>query len=103
MQFCLVSPNREAPGPQTWRLLSTDSRGTCTTEVVTLLADKTAYWSMHTQDRVSIEDSWVQLDLIQRSLIPHNVDGKEYQDLDDDLAEEGQLRDPLGDALSHAT
>jgi hypothetical protein len=45
---------------------------------------------MHTGDRVSVDSEWVQLDLIQRSSIPHNIQGKEDEDLGDDLAEEGQ-------------
>jgi hypothetical protein len=86
MQFCLVTPNREAPGPQTWRLLSTESRNDCTTEIVTLLAGPTAQWNMHVGDRVSIADEWVQLDLIQRSPPSHSKDEKKRRHIGDGLA-----------------
>ncbi|KAF2822991.1 hypothetical protein CC86DRAFT_409762 [Ophiobolus disseminans] len=91
MHFCLATPNRQAPGPQTWRYIEGDGIVDCTTEALTLVASSSEVWKLFPDDTVSIRD-----DLPLRS--GYEVDGKvlsvvdkvRLAELGDDLAEEGK-------------
>ncbi|KAF2023850.1 hypothetical protein EK21DRAFT_16053, partial [Setomelanomma holmii] len=54
MHFCLTSPNRQAPGPQYWRYISTDPFSNCATEIVTLSAMSTEQWKLFLDDIIVV-------------------------------------------------
>jgi len=87
MHFCLATPNRQAPGPQTWRYVEGDAVAGCKTDILTLLASSTEVWKVLSDDIVSVGD-----------VVPFRsgfeVDDKaRLEELGDDLAEEGKKRE----------
>lgn len=56
LHFCLASLNREAPGPQTWRLMSMRPHDDCTTETTTLLVSPSEEWKLHSNDDIVFGD-----------------------------------------------
>lgn len=58
MHFCLTSPNRQAPGPQTWRLTGKEE---CLTEKITLMVDASEQWKMRFDDEVVVRDDVAEI------------------------------------------
>ncbi|KAH4943182.1 hypothetical protein HBI79_014940 [Parastagonospora nodorum] len=56
MSFCLTSPNRQAPGPQTWRYIGSGGHVDCTTEVSTLSATASEQWKLRIDDEILFGD-----------------------------------------------
>ncbi|CAO2654042.1 Nn.00g107750.m01.CDS01 [Neocucurbitaria sp. VM-36] len=92
MHFCLATPNREAPGPQSWRYMSATTYTDCVTEIVTLLASPSELSKLHPGDEVSIGSGNYARgdDEVYRRLM--SVEGRIHEGLGDDLAEEGRLK-----------
>jgi hypothetical protein len=89
MNFCLASPNRQAPGPQTWRYIRPDNVASCTTEVVTLTAASTEQWKLHLDDESLFGDNLSKKTEFDQGTEFLSVDDKvRMLDLGDDLAEE---------------
>jgi hypothetical protein len=89
MYFCLASPNRQAPGPQTWRYIRPDNVASCTTEVVTLSAASTEQWKLHLDDESLLGDDMPVKTGFEQGNRFLTVDDKvRMSDLGDDLAEE---------------
>lgn len=102
MHFCLATPNREAPGPQTWRYMgpSKISRE-CTTEIATLLAaGPSELLKIHPGDTISFTNGGLARSTSSSS--SSNAESGGYnasmedeeeeevvESLGDDLAEEG--------------
>ncbi|KAF1915882.1 hypothetical protein BDU57DRAFT_556238 [Ampelomyces quisqualis] len=92
MHFCLASPNRAAPGPQTWRYIRPDDIPNCGTEVVTLAAKATEHWKLHLDDENMFGD-----DVLRRT-VSERDDAEELSaeekidtvDMGDDVATEGE-------------
>ncbi|KAF1848747.1 uncharacterized protein K460DRAFT_277935 [Cucurbitaria berberidis CBS 394.84] len=56
MRFCLATPNREAPGPQTWRYIAPMTYDDCATEITTLLASPSEFWKLLPGDEILMVD-----------------------------------------------
>ncbi|KZM28133.1 uncharacterized protein EKO05_0001151 [Ascochyta rabiei] len=92
LHFCLSSPNREAPGPQTWHLMSSRQHRECTTEVVTLLATPTEVWKLRSDDDIVFGNGQrLRQDSIRVGKFLGIEDVLSRMDLGDNIAEEGVL------------
>jgi len=56
MSFCLASPNRQAPGSQTWRYIAPGSHVDCTSDIVTLSATAGEQWKLRIDDEILFGD-----------------------------------------------
>jgi hypothetical protein len=97
LRFCLTAPNREAPTAQKWQYLPPSDPFDCTTEIITLSADSSNYWKVHTSDSIILGDP------SQPSISPDggaSFTGLQAKiralELGDDLAEEGNVSDYVG-------
>ena len=89
MKFCLQTPNREAPGPQTWRYSTLDD---CATDTIALIVDPREAWKLQPDDRLLLGNSIAQQDSHVQPRKPVTVEEKiRAYKLGDDLAEEGRL------------
>ncbi|PSN72476.1 hypothetical protein BS50DRAFT_658403 [Corynespora cassiicola Philippines] len=92
IHFCLATPNRVAPGPRTWRIMSSEE---CNTEILTLTAGLGDSWKLTSADTIEIGD------MIHRNEVGRQ-DGKFLGPIQgqipvfqgDDLAREGVLSQP---------
>ncbi|KAF1357631.1 hypothetical protein EJ07DRAFT_157625 [Lizonia empirigonia] len=92
LRFCLASPNREAPGPQIWRLMSSGPHNDCTTEIVTLLVSPSEGWKFHSDDEIVFgDDQRPQSADTRISKFLEDDDLLGQSDLGDNVAEEGVL------------
>ncbi|KAF2625778.1 hypothetical protein BU25DRAFT_460122 [Macroventuria anomochaeta] len=89
LHFCLASSNREAPGPQTWRLMSMRPHDDCTTEVITLLVSPSEGWKLHSDDEIVFCDE--RRGSIQVSKFLGNGNVLPRGNLGDNVAGEGVL------------
>lgn len=90
MRFCLASPNRQAPGPQTWRYVEGDEVGECTTQILTLLAASRELWKVLPDDDVFVGDDIPQKSGYEKTGKSMSVEDKvRLEERDDDFAEEG--------------
>lgn len=98
MRFCLSTPNRSAPGSQTWHYIAPNAPTPCTTEILTLLADAADQGKLHTSDKLRIEDDTEIR--VARGHAQANEDAQEAVtveeriralELGDNIAEEGVL------------
>lgn len=91
MNFCLASPNRQAPGPQTWRYIRPDNIASCTTEVVTLSAASTEQWKLRLDDESLFGDDLpVNTGFEQGGKFMHVDEKVRMSDLRGDVAEESE-------------
>jgi len=93
MNFCLATPNRQAPGPQTWRYVEGGGIADCTTETLTLMASSTEMWKAFPDDEVMIGDDLPTksgFEVADRFMSV--ADKVRMEELGDDLAEEGARR-----------
>ncbi|XPS68905.1 hypothetical protein M3J09_001185 [Ascochyta lentis] len=92
LHFCLASPNREAPGPQTWHLMSSRPHDDCTTEVATLLATPSEVWKLRSDgDIVFGDEQQLRPDSIRVGKFLGVEDLLNQRALGDNIAEEGVL------------
>ncbi|KAJ4308703.1 hypothetical protein N0V94_009238 [Neodidymelliopsis sp. IMI 364377] len=92
LHFCLTSPNREAPGPQTWHLMSSISHNDCKTEMVTLFASPSEGWKLYSDDEIFIgHDEHVREGTVHISKFLSSDDMLRRERLGDNIAEEGVL------------
>ncbi|KAJ4374864.1 hypothetical protein N0V83_001942 [Neocucurbitaria cava] len=98
MHFCLATPNREAPGPQTWRYMgpSQTSHRDCTTELATLLAaGPSELLQIHPGGTISFTNAELARSSSDKtpgynaSSLEDEEDEEVVESLGDDLAEEG--------------
>jgi hypothetical protein len=92
MQFCLATPNRQAPGPQTWRYVEGEGVSDCMTEVLTLLASSDQVWKILSNDNVVFDDDFPLVSGYEVADRAMSVADKFRMELGDDLAEEGVRR-----------
>jgi hypothetical protein len=88
MHFCLATPNRQAPGPQTWRYITPDDIASCTTEVFTLSASATEQWKLRFSDALFLGEH-IRPDIDARVDVDEMT---RVESLGDDLAGEGTDR-----------
>jgi hypothetical protein len=92
MKFCLQTPNRVAPGPQTWRYMASATIDDCTTGTIALIVSPEESWKLQPDDRLLLGDSIAQQGSHIQPRKPTTVEEKiRAYKLGDDLAEEGQL------------
>jgi hypothetical protein len=91
MSFCLVSPNREAPGPQSWRHMLPGTLDECTTDTVSLTIGSKETGMIRPGDVLLFVHDILHHE--ERAKIRTSVAGEEMHRvrLGDDLAEEGRL------------
>lgn len=91
MHFCLASPNRAAPGPQTWRYISAANIPECSTEVITLTAESSEFWKLWFDDEATFGDDLLHGTRFETTKRERSVEEKiGMLDLGDDLATEGE-------------
>jgi hypothetical protein len=94
MHFCLATPNRQAPGPQTWRYAVGERISDCATDTLTLMASSTEAWKVFSDDEVVFGDDLPLkksgYEIADRFMSV--ADKVRLEELGDDLAEEGSRR-----------
>ncbi|KAH7409896.1 hypothetical protein DE146DRAFT_329692 [Phaeosphaeria sp. MPI-PUGE-AT-0046c] len=78
MHFCLVSTNRDVPGPQIWRHIKVDDIARCKTDVLTLSAASTEHWKLRLDDQSLFGDD-----------VPHEAKESQFMDVDKEAHVEG--------------
>jgi hypothetical protein len=92
MKFCLQTPNREAPGPQTWRYMGSGTIDDCITDTIALIVNPKEAWKLQPDNRLLLGDNIPQQEPHVQPRKPVTVEEKiRAYKLGDDLAEEGQL------------
>ncbi|KAK1918062.1 hypothetical protein P3342_000780 [Pyrenophora teres f. teres] len=54
MQFCLDTPQRDAPSPQTWHYMVPGINDHCTTDTIAFIIDPSESWKIHSEDYLTL-------------------------------------------------
>ncbi|KAI4931714.1 hypothetical protein J4E85_004310 [Alternaria conjuncta] len=91
-EFCLETPNREAPGPQAWHYLKTDTGNHCTTDTIDFILNPKEAWKVQPNAILLLRDDASYLDEHGQIRAPViSQEEPQTPKLGDDVAEEGHL------------
>ncbi|KAI4703695.1 hypothetical protein J4E89_009918 [Alternaria sp. Ai002NY15] len=90
-EFCLETPNREAPGPQAWHYLKADTGDRCTTDTIDFILNSKEAWKVQPDAILLLRDDASYLDQHEQIRAPIISREPQALKLGDDVAEEGHL------------
>ncbi|RMZ69629.1 hypothetical protein GMOD_00006462 [Pyrenophora seminiperda CCB06] len=70
MEFCLDTPNRDAPGPQNWHYMVPGITDQCATDTIAFTVDSSEAWKIHSDDYLTLGYDVTHRDRHVRALRP---------------------------------